>query len=281
MLFGHSQTSAALNPRQRLSMSSVPLLAYLVRHPDPEVAMYSMWALSHIADCPSDRVQLVIDSGVVPEVVEGLGSDDTRLQMAAVHIIGKICAGNDEQRQVAVNAGCLFGIKSILDSRRPRNLRRHAVCALTNFAAGNENQIQAIIDTGLLPIIVSTIDASEAEVKREAISACSNLITSRYNQLVVHPFVECGVLRAICRVLNTCHDAKILRVSFQTILIILGHGAGLVLQGQCTSNPYVELLQSVLEGSPLIEDFKTHSNPDICRPAKDIIANYMYLDGVD
>ena len=48
----------------------------LVKHSDKEVVSDACWALSYLTDGSVERIQAVIDSGVIPRLVELLGSDE-------------------------------------------------------------------------------------------------------------------------------------------------------------------------------------------------------------
>lgn len=48
----------------------------LVKHSDKEVVSDACWALSYLTDGSVERIQAVIDSGVVPRLVELLGSNE-------------------------------------------------------------------------------------------------------------------------------------------------------------------------------------------------------------
>ena len=58
-------------------MSQVlPALAHLLCHEDKEVVSDSCWALSYLTDGNTERIQAVIETGVVPTLVKLLGSSE-------------------------------------------------------------------------------------------------------------------------------------------------------------------------------------------------------------
>ena len=52
----------------------LPALAYLLSHNNTSVVIDVCWALSYLTDGNSERIQTVIDAGVVPKLVQHLGS---------------------------------------------------------------------------------------------------------------------------------------------------------------------------------------------------------------
>ena len=59
------------------SLSQVlPALAHLISHEDREVVSDTCWALSYLTDSSTERIQAVIDSNIVPRLVQLLGSSE-------------------------------------------------------------------------------------------------------------------------------------------------------------------------------------------------------------
>ena len=54
----------------------LPALAHLINHEDREVVSDTCWALSYLTDSSTERIQAVIDSDVVPRLVQLLGSTE-------------------------------------------------------------------------------------------------------------------------------------------------------------------------------------------------------------
>lgn len=257
---------------------AVPVLVQMVQHPDIEIALDAVWALSYICDGPTERVQLVIDSGVVPLVVRMLTSDLTKFHMPAIRILGNICAGVDKQTQVAINAGCLPPIASLLHPSRIRGVRKEAAWTLSNIGAGTQQQIQAIIQADLIPILISTMAAFEAEVKKEAVWACANIATNGSAQQISF-LVENHVLEALCEVLNTSGDAKILTVALEAIMTILESGDELAKMGGYQTNPYTALIQG-FQGDTSIEAHMAHTNADLRSLVSDIMQQFFDHEAV-
>lgn len=54
----------------------LPALAYLLNHADKDVVSDSCWALSYLTDGSTERIQAVLDVGVVSKLVELLSSSE-------------------------------------------------------------------------------------------------------------------------------------------------------------------------------------------------------------
>ena len=75
-------------PNFDLVKAALLLLAKLVLSSDMDTVAYACWALSYLSDGPNDRIAAVIRAGVVPKMVELLGSSSASVQTAALRCVG-------------------------------------------------------------------------------------------------------------------------------------------------------------------------------------------------
>lgn len=135
----------------------LPKLAQLIHSTDKDVLTDALWALSYVSD-DSDksnfRVQAVVESGCVRQVVALLRHAHVSIVTPALRTIGNIVTGEDSQTQAALNAGALQPLIQLMGHDK-RGIRREATWAVSNIMAGSATQVQECIDRGALPVSVA------------------------------------------------------------------------------------------------------------------------------
>lgn len=104
----------------------------------------------------SDAAFATCSTGVVPRLVELLGSNEPSVLTPDLRAIGNIVTGDDTQTQTVLDTGVLQAFPYLL--RHPKSsLQKEAAWTLSNITAGNRAQIQAVIDAGLVPYLIELL----------------------------------------------------------------------------------------------------------------------------
>ena len=141
---------------------------------DSEVLTDALWTLAFITDGGvHDRVQAFLDSDGCARIVELMLYPATSVQTPALRTIGHIVTGNDEQRQVAIDAGALPCLLVLLGSAK-KAIRKEAAWAVSSICAGSRTQIQAVIDADIVEVLVQLAMGPDAAVRKEAVGAIRN-----------------------------------------------------------------------------------------------------------
>lgn len=83
----------------------IPTLAQLLYLQDPEILSQACWTAAFIADGPNNRIQKVVDGGLVNRLVELMMHHDRSVVTPALRAVGNILTGDDVQTQVLVKRG--------------------------------------------------------------------------------------------------------------------------------------------------------------------------------
>lgn len=245
----------------------MPALAYLINHTDVTILVDTVWAVSYLTDGGNDQIQLVIDSGIVANLVPLLSHREVKVQTAALRAVGNIVTGTDEQTQVVLNSNALSHFPSLL-SHSKEKINKESVWFLSNITAGNQQQVQAVIDAGLIPMIIHHLSKSEFLTQREAAWAVSNMTISGNKQQIAF-LVQQGVIEPLCELL-TVKDVQVVQVVLDGLMNIL----------KMSGTSYHSIATEIEKcgGLDRIEPLQHHDNEDIYKLAYDIIDQFFSDD---
>ena len=280
-------------------------LAQLIFSPDEEVLTDACWALSYLSDGPNEKIQAVIESGVIRRLVELLlnprcvcyvcvfvlcvcavcvcGSKmssfshshpiSPAVQTPALRTIGNIVTGNDLQTQFVINSNSLPCLLALLSSPK-KGIRKEACWTISNITAGNKDQILAVIENNIVPPLIQLLGNAEFDIRKEAAWAISNA-TSGGNADQIKFLVQQGCIRPLCDLL-TVVDPKIVTIALEGLENILKVGER---EAQLSnSQNQMAIFISEAEGLAKIEDLQQHTNNDIYEKSIKILETYFGVE---
>jgi HEAT repeat protein len=255
---------------------ALPALARLVQAADEEVLTDACWALSYLSDGANDKIQEVINSGVVRRLVELLLHQSASVLVPALRTVGNIVTGDDTQTQIVLNCAALPALHNLLTTSHKKSIKKEACWTISNITAGTKEQIQAVVDAGVVPPLVHLLATAEFDIKKEAAWAVSNA-TSGGSHDQIRYLVSQGCIKPLCDLL-TVSDARIVTVALEGLENILKVGdAEAEAAAHGAANPYATLVDEA-EGLDKIEELQNHSNEDIYEKAVAILEAYFDVE---
>ncbi|KAL0229231.1 hypothetical protein GEMRC1_013850 [Eukaryota sp. GEM-RC1] len=257
-------------PDSHLIAPAMPLLVRLLSHNDSNVVSDAMWAFVYLSDSdePED-IQRVIDSGVLPKLIEMLSIDNAAIQTPALRALGNVLTGNDRQSDAVLSLGLLPALKNIIVNGRPA-LQREAIWALSNVTAGSAQQINLCFANGLITPVLKLMNNSSFDVRKEALWCIANAIVSGSIDHAKQ-IVDLGGLLPIIQLLNAT-DADAVSVALDAVTGLLKHGDRFSKEtGEM--NPFVEMISQV-GGIEKVTDLQRHPSDKIYQKCANILDKY-------
>ena len=260
-------------PALELIVDCLAPLKRLLYSDDEEILGDACWAISYITDGDEDRIQAVVDAGMVPRLVKLMRREE--LATPALRAVGNIITGNEEQTQSALDVGALLAVRNIMESTSERAVLKECCWVLSNVTAGTSAQIQTALRSGVTPILFHLMEEGDFEVRKEAAWAVTNAISGG-NYTQVDFLVEEGGLDALVSLLYS-HDVKVMTLCLESVAIALKAGEVTSKRHAYEENSYAVNLE-LNGGLEVLEDLQNHSNSKIHTLATDLLDQYFEAD---
>ena len=244
----------------------LPALKYLIHSDDKHILTDACWALYFLSVGPSERIQEVVDAGVVPRLVALLDSAEVSVIAPALRTIGNIVTGNDVQTDSVLAVGCCPLLAKLLRHSNAK-IVKEAAWTLSSIATGNVIQIEALITNNVVRPLIEVLAKGDFKCQSAAAWVIYNIsVGGTVEQTAL--LYQCGVLQPLCALLEA-EDTS-------TISIILDSLANLLAAAE-TMNELEKVSLHVEEcgGLERIEQLQNHENVDVYRKSLTVIEQYF------
>ncbi|XP_010513590.1 PREDICTED: importin subunit alpha-1-like [Camelina sativa] len=256
----------------QVNPEALQALGRLIHSTDEQVLTDACWALFYISKETNDKIQPVIDAGVVPRLVELLLHPSISVLTPALRTVGNIVRGDDLQTQFVINSGALPCLANLLTQNYKKSIKKQTCWTISNITAGTKEQIQVVLEANLIAPLVKLLQCAEFDIKKEAAWAISNAASGSHDQIKY--LVEQGCIKPLCDLLR-CLDPEILILCLKTLENILKVGEEEKKLGNTGDmNHYAELIDDA-GGLDKMEDLQNHhDNSEIYDKALRIMETY-------
>ncbi|GAA6005854.1 hypothetical protein JCM11491_004034 [Sporobolomyces phaffii] len=262
-------------PNWDLISPALSVLTKLIYSLDDEVLIDACWAISYLSDGSSDKIQAVIESGVVRRLVDLLMHHSTAVQTPALRSVGNIVTGDDLQTQVVLASGALPALLALLSSPK-EGIRKEACWTVSNITAGSPQQIQSVIDANIIPPLINILQNADFKTKKEACWAMSNATSGGLQEpSQIRYLVSQGCIKPLCDLLKST-DNKIIQVALDGLENILKVGEADKEQNNGV-NQYALFVEEA-GGMYAIHNLQHHENLEIYKKCFHLMDTYFPED---
>ena len=214
-LWKHGHNTPSMESLEKI----LSVLSSLLKRKDLDILFHSISIISSFSDLSNaTHMKLIIGSGIIRQLVPFLSHDKNELKGIALHALGNIVTGNDEQTQAVLDEDVLKYFSELLLSW-DNEIVKDALWFLSNICAGNIQQIQAVIDAGLIPSIINTMDKESQQNRKWALFAISNISENGLTKQIMF-LVDNGVIPPLCHLL-TLKNGNVVLTALKTVKNIL------------------------------------------------------------
>ncbi|KAK7337679.1 hypothetical protein VNO77_18264 [Canavalia gladiata] len=254
------------------------VLKQLIHSTDEEIIADACWALSYLSD-ETERVQVVIETGVCPRLLELLQHPSPAVLLPAMRTVGNIVAGDDAQTQLVIDNQVLPRLRQILTQNHQTNILREVCWAISNITAGTSAQVQAVIEANIIIILVHILQYAEFDIKKEAAWAISNATSAGSNEQIKF-LANQGCIKPLCDLLS-CSDPNVVTVCLEGLHSIMMVGEVDKEKGlQDGVNIFAQEVNDC-GGADKIENLQYHDKNEISELAMKIVDKFWKVDGLE
>jgi len=91
--------------------------------------------MSYISDGGKSCIPLLLNSGVLPRIVQLLEHEQLAISVSCLRTIGNILTGDDSETQAAIDAGALQALSRLITHSK-KAVRKEVCWSVSNITAG-------------------------------------------------------------------------------------------------------------------------------------------------
>jgi hypothetical protein len=262
-------------PKYENVRSAIPILCRAIatgQLNDKEILADCCWAISYHSDSNKAKIQLVLDTGVVPRIIRNLSESAMGLLIPSIRILGNISTGSAEHTNELIVNGVLDPLEKVLDHTK-KVVRREASWVVSNIAAGTRFQVEALLGKeSLLKLVLKLFETDGNDVRKEICYIFSNMAHSGDPLTIFNLYKATNIVRYYLNILSV-DDNKAVEVALECLFVILSLGEKFKGNGK---NPLVLDLHA-LGAIDLLEKLQYHKSDAVYENVSKILQAYFEI----
>ncbi|CAG9333246.1 unnamed protein product [Blepharisma stoltei] len=142
---------------------------------DEQITFECLTVIARISTSSNEKIQLIIDSGLIPYVLAGLEEKNQNILGVSIKLLGMICSGTSSQTQFLLNQSILDKL-SVVTDYDDHNILKDFCWTLSNIAAGTQAQCETLVNHKIIQFALQSLINPNLEVKREASVVFLNIV---------------------------------------------------------------------------------------------------------
>jgi importin subunit alpha-1 len=193
-------------PELRHVITMLPYIAQLVRSRDEDILTDASWAYSYCCTGTVEEIDAMIQSGVVPRLIELLHEDRIYILTPMLRVLGNIAssANPDHVNVFLQHENILPRLLSLLEDEDSDTLIIKETCSTIGKIAGSgpsSRGVETIINAHLLHPVIELMTHHDFTVRKEAVIAISNITFQGTIEHLQHVVMGNGI-ELLCQCLS-------------------------------------------------------------------------------
>ncbi|KAJ3435468.1 importin subunit alpha [Anaeramoeba flamelloides] len=188
-------------PPLTITKYAFPIYYKLIQHDDYDIKIKGFWGLNYLSNGEYDNIQLLIDTDILPIILENLQKKIPEIRIPSLRILGNVTSGNEEHTQTFIDEGGILVLKHYFNHGNPQ-YRKEACWTISNVCAGTVSQIYEVIENDYVSDLIEIITNDHPSIKKEACFALTNIINcGDVSQLNI--LLSKHIIKPLCSLLDS------------------------------------------------------------------------------
>jgi len=211
--------SRAENIKHLLDLNVLSVLRFLLLDNVSSVQQSAALAIGRLANYDQAVAERIVSIGILPDIVNGLSSEDLCYQKHSCFVLRTISKHSSELAEMVVNHDALEPLVSCLQSYDVK-VRESAGAALGSIAMHAPDLAKAVLDAQAAPLLITACQDSEPSLKKIAITALGDI--AKHSSDMAQALIDENAITIISPYLND-PDSKLRQATALTLSHIAKH----------------------------------------------------------